>query len=171
MSHQAIINRQSSSRNHQPSIILCVLEAGLGVLEAGLGVLEAGRSCKDHSLTAQIDSRSSQTIPEAPGSCQKLGKSIFQWFSKIWVARLARRVGGQTRRLGVQTKRLGGWTMLLGGWTRRPGGQTWRHGGWTKLQKPFLDSPNRFQKLPDNSRSSWKLPEARKIDFSMVFEG
>ena len=80
ISHQAIINRQSSSRNHQPSIILCVLEAGLGVLEAGLGVLEAGRSCKDHSLTAQIDSRSSQTIPEAPGSCQKLGKSIFQWF-------------------------------------------------------------------------------------------
>ena len=53
--------------------------------------------------------------------------------------------------------------MRLGGWTRR-------HGGWTKLQKPFLDSPNRFQKLPDDSRNSWKLPEARKIDFSIVFE-
>ena len=71
-------------------------------LEAGLGVLEAGRSCKDHSLTAQIDSRSSQTIPEAPGSCQKLGKSIFQWFSKIWVARL----GVLEARLGVLESRL-----------------------------------------------------------------
>ena len=88
--------------NHQPSIILCVLEAGLGVLEAGLGVFEAGRSCKDHSLTAQIDSRSSQTIPEAPGSCQKLGKSIFQWFSKVWVAGL----GVLEARLGVLESRL-----------------------------------------------------------------
>ena len=68
---------------------LCVLEAGLGVLEAipgvleaGLGVLEAGLSCQNHSLTAQIDSSSSQTTPEAPRSCQKLGKSIFQWFSE-----------------------------------------------------------------------------------------
>ena len=48
---------------------LNVLEAGLSVLAAGLGVVEAGLSCKNHSLTAQIDSRSSQTIPEAPGSC------------------------------------------------------------------------------------------------------
>ena len=59
---------------------LSVLEAGQGVVEAGLGVLAAGLSCQNHSLTAQIDSSSSQTTPEAPRSCQKLGKSIFQWF-------------------------------------------------------------------------------------------
>ena len=36
------------------------------------------------------------------------------------------------------------------------------------MQKPVPDSPNRFQKLPDDSRSSRKLPEARKIAFSTV---
>ena len=110
---------QSSIINHvlQPSIILCVLEAGLGVLEAGLGVLESGRSCKDHSLTAQIDSRSSRTIPEAPGSCQNLGKSIFQWFSKIWMAGLGVLEAG----LGVLGARFGVLNARLGVLERGPG--------------------------------------------------
>ena len=63
---------------------LSVLEAGQGVVEAGLGVLAAGLSCQNHSLTAQIDSSSSQTIPGAPRSCWKLEYSIFQWFLEVW---------------------------------------------------------------------------------------
>ena len=98
---------------------------------------------KTHSLTAQIDSRSSQTIPEAPGSCQKLGKLIFQCFSKFWVYALGVLEAG----LGVLESGLGVFEARLG------------------VFEAGLSCQNHSLTAQIGSRSSQTTPEARNIDF------